>query len=65
MHIRVILPFIGESLLEPVRAEVTGWAAPGTAVDVVSLERGTARIRLGLTPSRTTYMPSPAKDRSA
>ena len=44
MHIRIILPVIGESLLEPVRGEVAGWAAPGTTVDVVSLERGTASI---------------------
>jgi allantoin racemase len=44
MHIRVILPIIGESLLEHVRSEVVGWAAPGTTVDVVSLERGTASI---------------------
>lgn len=44
MHIRVILPVIGESLLEHVRNEVVGWAAPDTKVDVVSLERGTASI---------------------
>ena len=44
MHIRVILPVIGESLLEHVRSEVVGWAAPDTKVDVVSLARGTASI---------------------
>jgi len=44
MHIRVILPVIGESLLEHVRSEVVGWAAADTKVDVVSLERGTASI---------------------
>jgi allantoin racemase len=44
MHIRVILPIICESLLEHVHSEVVGWAAPGTTVDVVSLERGTASI---------------------
>lgn len=44
MHIRVILPVIGESLLEHIRSEVVGWAAADTKVDVVSLERGTASI---------------------
>jgi allantoin racemase len=44
MHIRVVLPVIGESLLEHVRTEVIGWAAPDTKVDVVALERGTASI---------------------
>jgi allantoin racemase len=44
MHIRVILPVIGETLIDHVRREVVGWAAPGTDVDVVSLERGTASI---------------------
>lgn len=44
MHIRVILPIIGESLLEHVRGEAVGWAAPDTRIDVVSLERGTASI---------------------
>jgi allantoin racemase len=45
MHIRVILPIIGESLLEPTWLE--------------------SSVRLGLTTSRTTYMPPPAKDRCA
>ncbi|MFI9629452.1 aspartate/glutamate racemase family protein [Streptomyces sp. NPDC052042] len=44
MRIRVILPVIGDALIEHVRTEVTGWAAAGTEVDVVSLERGTASI---------------------
>jgi allantoin racemase len=44
MHIRVILPVIGESLLEHVHSEVVGWASPDTKVDVVALERGTASI---------------------
>jgi len=44
MHLRVILPVIGESLLEHVRTEVVGWASADTKVDVVSLERGTASI---------------------
>lgn len=44
MHIRVILPVIGESLLEHVRSEAAGWASPDTKVDVVSLTRGTASI---------------------
>src|SRR5262245_45953895 len=44
MHLRVILPILGESLLEQVRREVVGWAAADTQVDVVFLERGTASI---------------------
>lgn len=44
MHIRVILPVIGESLLDHVRREAEAWAAPGTTIDCVSLERGTASI---------------------
>lgn len=44
MHLRVILPVIGENLLEHVRSEAVGWASPDTKVDVVSLERGTASI---------------------
>lgn len=44
MHIRVILPVIGDSLLDHVRQEAESWAAPGTTVDVVALEQGTASI---------------------
>lgn len=44
MHIRVILPIIGDSLIDEVRSEVVGWASPDTKVDAVVLERGTASI---------------------
>ncbi|MFG7946117.1 aspartate/glutamate racemase family protein [Streptomyces cacaoi] len=44
MHLRVILPVLGDSLVEAVRAEVAHWAAPGTRFDVVTLARGTASI---------------------
>lgn len=44
MHIRVILPVIGDSLLEEVQKESASYAFPGTTIDVVSLERGTASI---------------------
>lgn len=44
MHIRVILPVIGEALLDHVRAEAASWASPGTTIDTVSLARGTASI---------------------
>jgi allantoin racemase len=44
MHIRVVLPVIGETLIEHVRSEVLAWAAPDTKIDVISLERGTASI---------------------
>ncbi|WP_219414507.1 aspartate/glutamate racemase family protein [Pseudonocardia nigra] len=44
MHLRVILPVIGNALLDSVRAEAAAWAAPGTEVDVVSLARGPASI---------------------
>lgn len=44
MHIRVILPVIGESLLDHVRQEAASWAAPDTTIDVVALEQGTASI---------------------
>ncbi|MFE6646133.1 aspartate/glutamate racemase family protein [Nocardioides sp. NPDC057772] len=44
MHIRVILPIIGDSLIDHVRSEVVGWAAPDTKVDAVVLARGTASI---------------------
>ena len=44
MHLRVILPVVGDELTELVRGEVGGWSGPGTEIDVVSLERGTASI---------------------
>jgi allantoin racemase len=44
MHLRVILPVVGETLIESVRQEATGWASPGTTIDTVSLTRGTASI---------------------
>ncbi|MFD9666249.1 aspartate/glutamate racemase family protein [Rhodococcus sp. NPDC059968] len=44
MHIRVIIPVIGDNLVESVRGEVEHWAAIGTMVDVVSLSNGTASI---------------------
>ncbi|WP_347351021.1 aspartate/glutamate racemase family protein [Intrasporangium sp.] len=44
MHIRVILPVIGDALVDHVRAEAQSWASPGTTIDTVSLERGTASI---------------------
>ncbi|WP_182376178.1 aspartate/glutamate racemase family protein [Nocardioides sp. WS12] len=44
MHLRVILPTIGTALLDHIRGEVEEWAAPGTTVDVIELERGTASI---------------------
>ncbi|MFB8387674.1 aspartate/glutamate racemase family protein [Microbacterium sp. NPDC055910] len=44
MHLRVILPVIGESLLDHVRTEAEAWALPTTTISVVALERGTASI---------------------
>jgi allantoin racemase len=44
MHLRVILPIVGDGLIESVRAEAVAWACPGTEIDAVSLERGTASI---------------------
>jgi allantoin racemase len=44
MHIRVIIPVIGDAFVEHIRTEVTGWAATDTKIDVVPLERGTASI---------------------
>jgi allantoin racemase len=44
MHIRVVIPVIGDTLIEHIRSEVEAWAAPDTKVDVVPLERGTASI---------------------
>lgn len=44
MHIRVILPVIGNALLDHVTEEAQGWAGPGTTVDTISLARGTASI---------------------
>lgn len=42
VHIRVVLPVIGDGPFDQARAEVASWADPGTRVDTVSLERGTA-----------------------
>lgn len=44
MHIRVIVPVVGEELINHARVEAEQWAAPGTAIDVVSLDQGTASI---------------------
>ncbi|MDL9978666.1 aspartate/glutamate racemase family protein [Microbacterium sp. ASV49] len=44
MHLRVILPVIGDGFIEHVRTEVEAWALPTTTVSVVSLARGTASI---------------------
>lgn len=44
MHLRVIVPVIGDTFAEPVAAEVAAWVAPGTTFDVVTLARGTASI---------------------
>jgi allantoin racemase len=44
MHLRVILPIIGDTLIEQIGAEVRAWVSPGTEVDVVSLDRGPASI---------------------
>lgn len=44
MHLRVILPIIGDTFVETIHAEVTAWASPDTHVDVVTLERGPASI---------------------
>lgn len=44
MHIRVIVPVIGDTLRETVIAEASGFANAGTHIDAVTLERGTASI---------------------
>lgn len=44
MHLRVILPIIGDTFIEQIRTEVTAWASPDTKVDVVALDRGPASI---------------------
>lgn len=44
MHLRVILPIIGDTFTEQIRTEVSAWVTPGTEVDVVSLPRGPASI---------------------
>jgi allantoin racemase len=44
MHLRVILPIVGDGLIESVRAEAVAWAGPQTEIDAVTLERGTASI---------------------
>lgn len=44
MHLRVIIPVIGEDFIELVSPEIAAWVAPGTTFDVVPLARGTASI---------------------
>lgn len=44
MHLRIIVPILGESAIESVRAEAEEWILPTTTLSVVSLERGTASI---------------------
>jgi allantoin racemase len=44
MHLRVIVPVIGEELINLVQPEIGAWVAPGTTFDVVALDRGTASI---------------------
>lgn len=44
MHIRVILPTIGDTFLELALKDATAWALPETKIDVVPLTRGTASI---------------------
>ncbi|SMX67884.1 aspartate/glutamate racemase family protein [Brevibacterium linens] len=44
MHIRVIVPLIGNSLLDHVIEEAQIWVGTETTVDAVSLTRGTASI---------------------
>ncbi|GAA3645373.1 aspartate/glutamate racemase family protein [Nocardioides ginsengisoli] len=44
MHLRVILPIIGDTFIEQIRSEVSAWVSPGTEVDVVSLDHGPASI---------------------
>lgn len=44
MHLRVIVPVIGDTFAESVGAEIAAWVAPGTTFDVVALARGTASI---------------------
>ena len=44
MHVRVILPIIGQQLVELVETEVGAWAGQSTTVDVVPLAWGPASI---------------------
>lgn len=44
MHIRVILPVIGDALVGHVTEEAKGWSGPGTTIDTIELSRGTASI---------------------
>lgn len=44
MHLRIILPTIGDTFMELVQTEVSAWASPGTKIDVVNLRTGTASI---------------------
>ncbi|WP_377322995.1 aspartate/glutamate racemase family protein [Pimelobacter simplex] len=44
MHIRVILPAIGDTFLQSALDDATAWALPDTKIDAVPLLRGTASI---------------------
>lgn len=44
MHLRVILPVIGDTFRDATRQEVAHWAGAETEVDLVTLERGPASI---------------------
>ncbi|WP_182376181.1 aspartate/glutamate racemase family protein [Nocardioides sp. WS12] len=44
MHLRVILPVIGDTFRDATLREVTEWAGPGTEVDLVTLRHGPASI---------------------
>lgn len=44
MHLRIIVPVLGESAIDTVRAEAEQWILPTTTLSVVSLARGTASI---------------------
>ncbi len=44
MHLRVVLPVIGDQLVENIRKECEHWAAPGTTISTVTLSQGTASI---------------------
>ncbi len=44
MHLRVIVPVIGDTFAQSVGAEIATWVSHGTTFDVVALARGTASI---------------------
>lgn len=44
MHLRVIIPLVGDQFTELVRKEVSLWTSSETTTDIVTLERGTASI---------------------